>query len=136
MCLEKIYKVVIFVKICNIQSNKCVLIFVCYRLLYWQQEGGVLSVRSNFFLHPFYSVKCNCRLHLEMAWRRGLNGNKPDGLVLPSKVKKQEPPQVAACGGSILCFEWNNFFLAYWHYSICKNRIQYSEKIFYVASGV
>lgn len=38
---------------------------------------------------------------LKILEEKGLNGNKPDGLVLPSKRIKQEPPQAATCGGSI-----------------------------------
>ena len=64
-------------------------------------RGG--SCDRNYFL--FYSIcrcRCSCRLHMQMAWWWGLNGNKSDGLVLPSKIIKQENPRVAARGFSLV----------------------------------
>ena len=70
--------------------------------LHWQQEGGA-SVGLTNFLYILCSGEGSCLLSLQMAWQRELNGNKPDGLVFPFRIIRQEPPQAATCGGSLLC---------------------------------
>ena len=91
--------------------------------LYWQQEGGVSGDRNYFLFYPLCRCRCSCRLHMQMAWWWGLNGNKPDGLVLPSKTNRQENPRVAARGFSF-SLKWNYFLFAYLKYSIGYFKIQ------------
>lgn len=43
----------------------------------------------------------------------GVNGNKPNGLVLPFKIIRQETPTSCNSWG-FRCFRWNNSFFAYW----------------------
>lgn len=43
----------------------------------------------------------------------GVNSNKPNGLVLPFKIIRQETPTSCNSWG-FRCFRWNNSFFAYW----------------------
>ena len=99
---------------------------LCVAHRYPQQGGGVSIGVFHFFFSHCYGW-CGLPLHHQMV-RQRWQEQQITYWVLCQYKRKEESPDCTAIrfGDSFLCQRGLFISFAYWHYSICRNLLQYA----------
>ena len=106
----------------------------------WYTYSVVQPIPGNGRRWSLYGESCyffSCLLYgkhsrllcLQMVRRRQVGQHYPSGY-LSAINKQEEAPSIRTTEGFILFVYMDLLFLfAYWHYSICKMKVQYAKKV-------
>ena len=94
-----------------------------------RQREEVSLYGNHHFFYCLLHGKHSRLLCLQMVRGRQVGQHQPSGY-LSAINKQEEAPSIRTTEGFILFVYMDSSFLfAYWHYSICKMKVQYAKKV-------